>query len=154
LGAAGLVCRVPGDALRDGFQNTAPTVSAADSRGGDGRQDCGSQVRESALRVDTKRIRGRGGLARQAPALRHARHANLASCLGIIERFFRDISTGRIRRGVFTGVGEFVAAIDEYIAHHNTEPKPFISTKSAPDILRKVIRANKRLRSKQNAALH
>jgi len=34
--------------------------------------------------------------------------------------------------------------IDEYIAHHNTNPKPFIWTKSARDIQQKVIRANSR----------
>ena len=47
-----------------------------------------------------------------------------------------------------------VAAIDEYVANHNTKPKPFIWTKSAADILQKVIRANSRLSSKQNATLH
>lgn len=40
------------------------------------------------------------------------------------------------------------------VAHHNTHPKPFIWTKSARDILQKVIRANSRLSSKQNVALH
>ncbi len=60
----------------------------------------------------------------------------------------------RQRRGVFTSVPELVVAIDEYIAHHNTNPKPFIWTKSARDLLQKVIRANSRFSSKQNAALH
>ncbi|MHB1529369.1 MAG: hypothetical protein ACYCXT_08100, partial [Acidiferrobacteraceae bacterium] len=55
--------------------------------------------------------------------------------------------------GVFTSVPELIAAIDEYITHHNTNPKPFIWTKSARDILQKVIRANSRLSSKQNATL-
>jgi len=77
-----------------------------------------------------------------------------ASWLNMVERFFRDITTERLRRGVFTSVPQLVAAIDDYIAHHNTEPKPFIWTKSARDILQKVIRANSRLSSKQNAALH
>jgi transposase len=77
-----------------------------------------------------------------------------ASWLNMVERFFRDITTERIRRGVFTSVPELVAAIDEYIAHHNTKPKPFIWTKSARDILQKVICANARLSSKQNEALH
>ena len=45
-------------------------------------------------------------------------------------------------------------AIDAYIAHHNNQPKPFIWTKSARDILQKVIRANSRLSTKQNATLH
>src|SRR5664279_2217210 len=77
-----------------------------------------------------------------------------ASWLNMVERFFRDITDKRIRRGVFTSVAELLAAIDEYIAHHNIKPKPFIWTKSARDILQKVIRANSRLSSKQNASLH
>ena len=77
-----------------------------------------------------------------------------ASWLNMVERFFRDITVNRLRRGVFTSVSELTTAIDEYIAHHNTNPKPFIWTKTAADILQKVIRANSRLSSKQNATLH
>ena len=77
-----------------------------------------------------------------------------ASWLNMVERFFRDITTKRIRRGVFTSVPELITAIDDYITHHNIKPKPFIWTKSARDILQKVIRANGRLSSKQNATLH
>jgi len=77
-----------------------------------------------------------------------------ASWLNMVERFFRDITTERLRRGVFTSVPELVTAIDEYIAHYNINPKPFIWTKSARDILQKVIRANSRLSSKQNETLH
>ena len=77
-----------------------------------------------------------------------------ASWLNMVERFFRDITVNRLRLGVFTSVSELTAAIDEYIAHHNTNPKPFIWTKTAADILQKVIRANSRLSSKQNATLH
>lgn len=77
-----------------------------------------------------------------------------ASWLNMVERFFRDISENRLRRGVFTSVPELVAAIDEYVAQHNVKPKPFIWTASARDILQKVIRANSRLSSKQNATLH
>ncbi len=77
-----------------------------------------------------------------------------ASWLNMVERFFRDITTERLRRGVFASVPDLVAAIDEYIEHHNINPKPFIWTKRARDILQKVIRANSRLSSKQNATLH
>ena len=77
-----------------------------------------------------------------------------ASWLNMVERFFRDISENRLRRGVFTSVPELVTAIEEYVAHHNAKPKPFIWTASARDILQKVIRANSRLSSKQNATLH
>lgn len=77
-----------------------------------------------------------------------------ASWLNMVERFFRDITVNRLRRGVFASVPELVTAIKDYIAHHNTDPKPFIWTKSAADILQKVIRANRRLSSKQNGTLH
>ena len=77
-----------------------------------------------------------------------------ASWLNMVERFFRNITTERLQRGVFTSVPELTRAIDEYVAHHNLKPKPFIWTKSARDILQKVIRANSRLSSKQNATLH
>ena len=77
-----------------------------------------------------------------------------ASWLNMVERFFRDITTERLRRGVFTSVPALERAINEYVAHHNIKPKPFIWTKSARDILQKVIRANSRLSSKQNETLH
>jgi transposase len=77
-----------------------------------------------------------------------------ASWLNMVERYFRDITTERLRRGVFPSVSELVKAIDEYVAHHNKEPKPFIWTKSARDIPQNVIRANSRLSSKQNATRH
>jgi hypothetical protein len=39
-----------------------------------------------------------------------------ASWLNMVERFFRDITTERLRRGVFTSAPKLVTAIDEYIA--------------------------------------
>jgi hypothetical protein len=44
----------------------------------------------------------------------------------MVERFFRDITVNRLRLGVFTSVPQLGSAIDEYVAHHNTKPKPFI----------------------------
>ena len=77
-----------------------------------------------------------------------------ASWLNMVERFFRDLSTEQLRRGVFRSVPELIAAIHGYLATHNKNPKPFIWTAKAHDILQKVIRANARLSSKQNEALH
>lgn len=77
-----------------------------------------------------------------------------ASWLNMVERFFRDITTEQLRRGVFRSVPELIAAIEEYIAVHNRDPKPFVWTAKAKDILQKVIRANQRLSSKKNEALH
>ena len=64
-----------------------------------------------------------------------------ASWLNMVERFFRDISEQRIRRDSFTSVAELELAIDLYVAHHNINPKPFIWTATASDILAKVTRA-------------
>ena len=64
-----------------------------------------------------------------------------ASWLNMVERFFRDISENRIRRDSFTSVSELEQAIAQYIEHHNKNPKPFIWTARADDILAKVTRA-------------
>jgi len=77
-----------------------------------------------------------------------------ASWLNMLERFFRSLTSDRLRRGVFRSVPELISAIEQYIAVHNETPKPFIWTAEAADILQKVIRANSRLSSKQNDALH
>ena len=65
-----------------------------------------------------------------------------SSWLNMVERFFRDITDKRIRRGVFTSVAVLEEAINEYIAVHNANPKPFIWTAKASDILAKVTRAS------------
>jgi len=77
-----------------------------------------------------------------------------ASWLNMVERFFRDLSTNRLERGLFRSVPELIAAIQEYVAVHNKNPKPYIWTAKASDILQKVMRVNRRLSSKQNEAPH
>ena len=77
-----------------------------------------------------------------------------ASWLNMVERFFRDLTTNRLRRGVFRNVPELITAIEDYIAVHNQDPKPFVWTAKAHDILQRVIRANRNLSSKKNEALH
>ena len=64
-----------------------------------------------------------------------------ASWLNMVERFFRDIAQNRIKRDSFASVSELVQAIAQYIEHHNKNPKPFIWTARASDILAKVTRA-------------
>ena len=68
-----------------------------------------------------------------------------SSWLNMVERFFRDLTTKRIRRGVFRSIEDLIAAIDEYVDHHNIAPKPFIWTAKARDILEKVQRARRAL---------
>jgi transposase len=70
-----------------------------------------------------------------------------ASWLNQVERFFGLITEKRIRRGVFKSVGELETAIQDYLDHHNANPKPFVWTKSAVDILEKVARGRQALES-------
>ncbi len=68
-----------------------------------------------------------------------------SSWLNMVERFFRDITHNQIRRGVFRSVPELITAIEKYVAQHNLDPKPFIWTAKASDILEKVTRARRSL---------
>ncbi len=72
-----------------------------------------------------------------------------ASWLNMVERFFRDLTENRLKRGVFRSVLELIEALDGYVDHHNEEPKPFIWTASAQDILAKVMRAQSALNNRQ-----
>ena len=64
-----------------------------------------------------------------------------SSWLNVVERFFRDLTEKRLRRGVFRSVRQLVAAIKAYIDAHNDDPKPFVWRKTVDEILAKVGRA-------------
>ena len=68
-----------------------------------------------------------------------------SSWLNLVERLFAEITRQRIRRGTFNNVDELKAAIADWIAHRNQNPKPFKWTASAKSILAKHRRANKAL---------
>jgi transposase len=74
-----------------------------------------------------------------------------ASWLNRVERFFRDLTHNRLRRGVFRDLEELIMAIGTSIDRHNQSPKPFIWTARAPDILEKVKRARRTLNKRQSA---
>jgi transposase len=57
------------------------------------------------------------------------------SWINLVERWFAEITNRRIRRGVFRSVKELETAIREYIAVHNEDPKPFVWTRTADQIL-------------------
>ena len=71
-----------------------------------------------------------------------------ASWLNMVERFFRDITENAIRRGIFVSVHDLIDAIDVYLIEHNRDPKPFIWTAKATDILAKVARAQQALQAR------
>jgi hypothetical protein len=57
------------------------------------------------------------------------------------------ITADAIRRGVFHSVADLQAAIENCLQHHNANPKPFVWTAKAPDILEKVARGQQTLES-------
>ena len=63
-----------------------------------------------------------------------------SSWLNLVERWFREITDKTIRRGVFHSVPQLIDAIMQYISQNNQNPKPFVWTKSADDIIIKVNR--------------
>ncbi len=63
-----------------------------------------------------------------------------SSWLNLVERWFAGLTDKMIRRGVFGSVDDLVAAIEEYLRVHNDDPKPFMWTATAEQILTKVRR--------------
>ena len=64
-----------------------------------------------------------------------------SSWLNLVERWFRDLTDKRIRRGVFRSVEELTEAIEEYIEHHNDLGKAFTWVAQAQPIIDKAKRA-------------
>jgi len=61
-----------------------------------------------------------------------------ASWLNQVERFFAEITERRIRRGVFKSLPALEKAITDYLEDHNQDPKPFVWTADADNILHRV----------------
>jgi transposase len=73
-----------------------------------------------------------------------------SSWLNLVERWFREITDKRIRRGTFRSVRQLIDAILDYIQHHNEDPKTFIWTAKIENILAKVARARAVLNNVQS----
>ena len=86
----------------------------------------------------------------QAWLQRHLRFAphyipTSSSWLNLIERWFGELTGKRIRRGAFVSVDDLVAAIEEYLAAWNTNPKPFIWMATVESITEKLARCKQTL---------
>jgi len=68
-----------------------------------------------------------------------------SSWLNLIERWFGDLTGKRIRRGIFVSVADLVAAIEDYLATWNTDPKPFVWTATVESIVEKLARCKQTL---------
>ena len=61
-----------------------------------------------------------------------------SSWLNLIERWFRELTDKRIRRGTFQNVAQLVNAILDYVEHHNKEPKAFVWSAPVNKIMAKI----------------
>ena len=68
-----------------------------------------------------------------------------ASWLNLVERWFAALTEKQIRRGVHRSTRELEQAIRTYIETTNAQPKPFVWTKTADEILASVARFCKRI---------
>jgi len=61
-----------------------------------------------------------------------------SSWLNLVERWFRELTEKRIRRGSFESVPELIAAIEEFLSASNADPRPFAWHASVESILNKI----------------
>jgi transposase len=73
-----------------------------------------------------------------------------SSWLNLVERWFRELTDKAIRRGVFHSVNDLVTAIEDYLRANNDNPKPFVWTATAEQILAKVTRGRVALQQVEN----
>ena len=73
-----------------------------------------------------------------------------SSWLNLVERWFRELTDKAIRRGVFHSVNDLVTAIEDYLRANNENPKPFVWTATAEQILAKVARGRVALQQVEN----
>jgi hypothetical protein len=61
--------------------------------------------------------------------------------MNLIERFFADLTNDCIREGSFQNVRKLIAAIENYLASRNENPKPYVWRATGEEILRKIARS-------------
>jgi transposase len=74
-----------------------------------------------------------------------------SSWLNLIERWFAELTSRRLRRGTFSSVDELIDAIETWAEHWNDNPKPFVWHKTAQEIIAKVRRGRSALTRAKSA---
>jgi transposase len=77
-----------------------------------------------------------------------------SSWLNRVERWFKELTERRLRRGVFTSVGNLVDGIYDWAETWNADPKPYIWHKTAEEIIEKVRRGRATLTQVKSATEH
>ncbi len=75
-----------------------------------------------------------------------------SSWLNLVERWFAQLTNKRLRTGSFTSVDDLIEAIDTWVSHWNDDPKPFVWTKTAEEIIAKVRRGRAALTHQTKSA--
>jgi transposase len=68
-----------------------------------------------------------------------------SSWLNLVERWFRDLTTKRLRRGSFDSVVDLIAAIRAYLDNHNQNPQVFVWSAPVERILAKIAKCKEAL---------
>jgi transposase len=68
-----------------------------------------------------------------------------SSWLNLVERFFAALTEKQLRRGVFRSTRELESAIAQYLEVTNADPRPFVWTKNADEILATIARFCRRI---------
>ena len=68
-----------------------------------------------------------------------------SSWLNLVERWLAELTNKAIRRGAFPSVGSLVQTIYDYVKYNNDNPKPFVWTASAQEIIQKVNRCKAKM---------
>lgn len=68
-----------------------------------------------------------------------------SSWLNLVERWFREITEKRLRRGSFQSVPELIDAIYEYLNNHNQNPQTFVWSAPVERILGKIAKCKEAL---------
>jgi transposase len=74
-----------------------------------------------------------------------------SSWVNLIERWFKELTDKRLRRGTFTNVADLITAITTWAEHWNTDPTPFIWKATAEDIITKVRRGRRQTLNQLNS---
>jgi transposase len=68
-----------------------------------------------------------------------------SSWLNMVERWFREITDKRLRRGTFANVRSLIKAINDYIHNHNQNPQAFVWTATPEAIIKKITKCKEAL---------
>ena len=74
-----------------------------------------------------------------------------SSWLNLVERWFKEITDRRLRRGAFSSVTALIDAIELWTEHWNDDPKPFVWHQPAEEIIAKVRRGRTTLHQMKSA---